>query len=401
MKYYGFNPFIQAFTNGKIGIIYDLLEGSIYEVPPVVVEFFSGNEYKSYDEIKKVALKFKINGRKLKRILKEGKQEGIILELNKAYWRDEIRDDLERHVYKADLPLFYSTIWLQPTSVCDKNCSFCNSFINCCCFRKNKEWGRVELENFLIDLKRIERKIGKIEIYGGNIFLYSEIDYLLASLLKLRPQLVNINIPLSPLLNNKISTLKSLLQRKFQITLLAFPAYEDISYLLSIKKELDNKIKVNLLLDEEIELEKIGKMQKTFSASTEFLLKKDLSNIEWYRDKTKSPFMEAVYIFGFYFRKHFHRCWGSSFGVDSEGIVKPCLWSNFTLGHWVEGKIINVLDALFNELSEGKSFGMATSLGNIEGCKDCIFRFGCKDCRVIAEFLTGNIKSKNPLCEIK
>ncbi len=124
-------------------------------------------------------------------------------------------------------------------------------------------------------------------------------------------------------------------------------------------------------------------------------MKKDMSNLEWYKERIKDYSLEGVFLYEFYYRKNFHRCWGNSFSIDCEGNVKPCLWSDLIFGNWKNG---NIADILANSVI-GDAFGIVNSLGKIEGCKDCIYRFGCKYCRVITEFLTGKRQAKNPLCE--
>jgi hypothetical protein len=41
---------------------------------------------------------------------------------------------------------------------------------------------------------------------------------------------------------------------------------------------------------------------------------------------------------------------------------------------------------------------MINNLESIETCKDCIYRYGCKECRVTAEFVASKRMAKNPLC---
>jgi organic radical activating enzyme len=399
MKYYGFNPFISAHQNAKEGVIYDLIGGDIYRVPPKVVELFSGNIYKSYEDIKEKAFKFGINENEVKNIIEEAKKKGIILELNKPYWRNEIKTSLESYYSLKQLPYFFRKVILQPTSKCDKNCNFCNNFVNCCCFEYGKEWGDKELENFLINIERFKGLIEVVEIFGGNPLAYSNIEKLISGLNKIHLKIVNINFPISSSfqwVEDKISKLKKICKTNLKTTFLVFPAYEDISLFLSkihiggtIKLFLDNKIA------EEIE-KKIEKGNKKFIFYKKYLLRKDLNNLEWYKEKINDKSLEGVHIHEFYFRKHFHRCWGYSFSVDYEGKIKPCLWSDIVFKSWEKGES---LEAFIDDYNNTEGFYLDNNLENIEGCKNCIYRFSCNDCRVVAEYLAQKRKAKNPLCE--
>ncbi len=396
MKHFGFNPFVRALRNQKEGIIYDLLEGNIYIVPPQVVDLFSGKTYKSYEKLKRDASKSMIGEEELKKLIEVGKSTGVILEVSKSYWRNEIMPPMEyQFPSKGEIVFSFKKIWLQPSGKCDRKCDFCNSFLNCCCFSNGKEWRKNELEILLKDLERFEGFIELLEIFGGNPLLYSHIEVLLSGLKRLKPKLINLNIPITStqqLLDERIRKLKQYCKIDFEITFLVFQTSKDISLLKVSELAGRNKIKI-LLVGEKNEFRKELKEKSTFKL--EYLLKKDLSNIEWYKEKVKDNFLEPVYFFDFYYRKYSHRCWGDSFSIDSEGRVKPCLWSDRIFGSWDKGRIIHIID----ELNLEESFGMQKSLGKIEGCGDCIYRFGCRDCRVIAEFLSGQPKAKNPLCE--
>ncbi len=297
MKYYGFNPFIQALQDCKRGVIYDLLEGEVFEVTPCVVELFSGNIYKSYKEIMEEALKLNVSEKELKNIILEGKESGIILELSKPYWRNEVVQS------KLDIIVQHwtSILILQPTGKCDQNCSFCNSFVNCVCFGKDKEWAEKELKNLFKNLKKFEGKIGRVEIYGGNPLLYSKLDKFLLEIYKLKPRLININIPIfsSPLKVERLLGFRHHYKINFQITFLGFPAYNNI-FLSPFIKENKYGAKIKLLFDQnDYDVEQFEE-KGDFGFSKEFLLKKDLSNLDWFKEKKRENFLEGVHYFDFF-----------------------------------------------------------------------------------------------------
>lgn len=398
MRYYGFNLFIRAFHNGKEGIVYDLLEGNIFKVSPHIVELFSRKTYQSYKDIIKQAMKFQMNEKEIRNIIDEGLNNGIICELRGDYWRNEIIPPIELQAIKKEFVFFYKRIYLQPTGNCNIKCDFCNTFLNCMCFKGEREWSEDELENILMELKRFKGIIEEIEIWGGNPLLYSGLEKLIIGLNRAQPRLVNINIPLFipiPEVEDKILKLKNICKTHFSLTFLLFPENKDsLLILLNLKSRINLKIKF-LIAEEPFCKKDMNNIHYENSLfSKEYLLRKDLNNLDWYKNAIKTNFLEGVTFYDFYFRKNFHRCWGCSIAIDFNGNIKPCLWSRYAFGHWKDGKIMHFLDDLKNT----ELFWLDVNFGNIEGCKDCIYRFGCKDCRVITEFLTRNIKSKNPLC---
>ncbi len=93
MKTYGFHPFVRTFVNEKKGMIYDLLDGSAYQVDSKVIELFRSKTYQYLVTIEDKAAKFGMRPNDVKRILEEGKRTGLIIDLNDAAWRSEVLAD--------------------------------------------------------------------------------------------------------------------------------------------------------------------------------------------------------------------------------------------------------------------------------------------------------------------
>ena len=98
-------------------------------------------------------------------------------------------------------------------------------------------------------------------------------------------------------------------------------------------------------------------------------------------------------------KEHFDRalsqntCWYGKIAIDSFGNVFPCVFQR-TMSY---GNISthSIKDILFSpELSQGWS----CDFSKVESCKDCEFRFACKDCRPLAMVATNNKFGKNPRC---
>jgi len=99
-----------------------------------------------------------------------------------------------------------------------------------------------------------------------------------------------------------------------------------------------------------------------------------------------------VDVFNFFYNQQFNPCWGNKIAIDLQGDLKPCLWSNESIGNV---KRDNIKDLIFSgrfdcfwELSKDK----------FEFCKECEYRYLCPDCRVITLKETGSINAKTFYC---
>jgi radical SAM protein with 4Fe4S-binding SPASM domain len=86
-------------------------------------------------------------------------------------------------------------------------------------------------------------------------------------------------------------------------------------------------------------------------------------------------------------------CWSGKLAVDSRGSVYPCIFdredalgdlSRQSLGEVISSSAVHRLWSLH--------------LGEVEICRDCEFRFACRDCRAIARTSRGSIASRTPRC---
>lgn len=86
-------------------------------------------------------------------------------------------------------------------------------------------------------------------------------------------------------------------------------------------------------------------------------------------------------------------CWNGKLAITSSGTVLPCVFArNIEIGDLNKQTVSEILssDALKT------IWGFDYSCVSI--CKDCEFRFACKDCRPLGMSIDGNISEKNPRC---
>ncbi|MBO5262012.1 MAG: radical SAM protein [Clostridia bacterium] len=90
---------------------------------------------------------------------------------------------------------------------------------------------------------------------------------------------------------------------------------------------------------------------------------------------------------------HENTCWYGKLAIDSLGNVFPCVFQRDVLyGNASTHSIKEILSS--PELKKG----WLCDFSKIEVCKDCEFRFACKDCRAHEIAITGNFFGKNPRC---
>lgn len=92
---------------------------------------------------------------------------------------------------------------------------------------------------------------------------------------------------------------------------------------------------------------------------------------------------------------YFNSCWKGKVVITETGDVLPCVFGrNHVCGNVREQSISSMITGKCDSALYGF---WKTSLQMIEVCKDCEYRFACKDCRALAESTHG-ITKKNPRC---
>ena len=95
------------------------------------------------------------------------------------------------------------------------------------------------------------------------------------------------------------------------------------------------------------------------------------------------------------FDKAFTRntCWYGKIAIDAIGNVYPCIFQRKTL--YGNIKISSIRDIL---ASDELKQGWFADYSKVESCKDCEFRFACKDCRALVIASLDSFFGKNPRC---
>lgn len=96
------------------------------------------------------------------------------------------------------------------------------------------------------------------------------------------------------------------------------------------------------------------------------------------------------------FNNAFYRntCWYGKCVVSTNGDVYPCEFEHsIVYGNMRENSLV---DIIFNSTIDKYWYW---DFSKVEFCKDCEFRFACKDCRPLAYAENGEMSEKNPRCK--
>lgn len=90
------------------------------------------------------------------------------------------------------------------------------------------------------------------------------------------------------------------------------------------------------------------------------------------------------------FNKQYNSCWGRKVAVTADHHVRPCIYSQLTVGKLDKADPDELVEKLkpYWEITKDK----------VEKCKECEFRYVCFDCREIARRQGNDLYAANPNC---
>ena len=87
-------------------------------------------------------------------------------------------------------------------------------------------------------------------------------------------------------------------------------------------------------------------------------------------------------------------CWYGKIAIQENGNVIPCVFErNISYGNCKKTSIENILH---NANTQKHWFW---NYNNVNICKDCEYKYCCKDCRVLAKAVNGRLEDKTPRCK--
>jgi len=86
-------------------------------------------------------------------------------------------------------------------------------------------------------------------------------------------------------------------------------------------------------------------------------------------------------------------CWYGKIVISTDGCVFPCEFERNIIYGNIRNN--NIYDIIHSDTIQKYWY---LSFNNVKECKDCEYRFACKDCRPMAFAENGNLFDKNPRC---
>ncbi|AEX85333.1 hypothetical protein Marpi_0919 [Marinitoga piezophila KA3] len=303
------------------------------------------------------------------------------------------------------LPPIIQKCYIQIPSDCDLNCKFCFSLKSYPCFvcTKSSNINSIDSKIYKTFLnKLLNLNVHNIIFYGGNPLPYINTEDLLDICLnnEKRPE-IWILLHWMHIRDNKILELEKEIYKKINFYIIF--STSDIF-------DKENEKNISSFMET---LNYIKKYTKNFELTfvqdsdeiPEFEIKDTLEIIiNKYKtkiyisellDENNKSFMNHSFMRItpeiFWNNYYYHPCLNGTITLNAEGKILPCpSMENEIIGDITENE--NILKEIFLENKIDKYWEL--HLGKIDKCKECIYRFGCFECRAIETKITKKLNGK-------
>jgi radical SAM protein with 4Fe4S-binding SPASM domain len=389
----------------KRGALYNLTTGDVYSIDPVAVRVVEGCEagtsiteiaaaIEEADREQVHAFLEKMANEKMGTFSGEGGQKAKI--------------DLERHCRTLDF------LWLELREDCNLRCRHCycmsSPTVSDVDRLTHDEWLRLLEEGREVGTETVQFIGGEPLLYGDGLFDLAEhaheLGYttieLFSNLTFMRDEwlekIVGLNIKVAvsiyakrPEIHDMITTKRGSFERTMRTVRRLKERGVQPRFALTVMKHNQD------YLEETMEfLKEMGNPTPGFDlvrpsgrGNDEEIMPDKLSKKEAYR--TQAEFMRTDRE-TFIRRFNGNGCWQGKLAVSSTGNVHPCIMSR-------SGDSGNVRERSLKEIVDGplrKYWDL--SYDRIEICKDCEYRYACKDCRPVTIGSTGELTAKSIHC---
>jgi len=417
--YFHFKPLVRIVRGAQRACIYDVTDNEVYVFDGRLAEVLSRSERMSLADMVDNASTGGISKHEILEGIDQMRSFGLGELISKPSYREDYKEIFNHDDYGKKGITRLEKISIQLTNACDLNCFFCNNpDINPICFpcrRESERTSHLKIKN-VVELLKDARLFDCqcVRLSGGDPLLW---DGDFPSLLEQAVDMGFISIEVytpavrfPPDLLRRLTLLKSL---TWIVPFFGASATEaDIlsrrigAFTDSLGNVIDLKnagARVFVLLPTlEVNRSQIDNMLEVFarlSIPTIVYKTLDLDNKSKPTSASKKNGSNPPYSF----KKtdmirierniHWNPCWSFSVAINSNGQIKPCLYSDRLLG--ITCGQSNLRDVL---RSQGLEDLWIISKDKIDICCRCEFRYGCQDCRVAAEKIRGSLYEKYPFC---
>lgn len=340
----------------------------------------------------------------------------LLARKNIGYYSDEkIISGTYNHKKLIKKELF--TVWFELRKSCNLNCCHCYMDSDS---QRDKKLNILSLNEwkYIIDQLK-EYNPNRVILIGGEPLLFKEIDELIYYCRKVLSGTEIVLYSNITLLNDAL--IDAIVKNQVKVVTSIYSDNEEIhdkitGHIGSFKKTVSNikrLRKLNIFVKANIVIMKYNCdnisdiMRFTYNLtglkskidivrdvgkSKEYLISEGL-NVTFNRIKTK-PVFKGIDETTFLRNYSGNSCWQGKLNISCDGSVLPCI---------MESKFINekynVRRQTLNDIIEGYMIPQFWSISRdcIDECKDCEYRYVCKDCRPICEN-KNNMNSKGEVC---
>ena len=405
-KYFKLNNKIILTCGYKKGIIHNLNNGKIFSI----------------DEKSKLYLKEITKGKSIESVVSkedifdfllylkvlEDKNLGSFTNEKVISGKNKEKNCIEKNI---------DNIWLELRKSCNLKC--CHCYMDCN-FNRDKDLNLLTLEEWKKVIDKLSKySLKRITLIGGEPLLFKEIISLIEYIKNKIPNIDLILYSNLTLLNENI--IKTIVKNNVKVVTSVYSNSEEIhdkitghkgsfnlttSNIKKLKKEgvyvQANVVIMNYNKDKIEEIKKylynLTKVKsridiiRDIGESKKYLIPKELTK-KYKRVKTKPDF-SLVKEEEFLKNYNGNSCWIGKLNISCDGYISPCI-----MGEKFINKEYNIRNNSLEELLKEYIIPefWSISKNKIKVCKDCEYRYICKDCRPLS--VEGNDKfSKGSFC---
>ena len=410
-KYFRLNTYISFECNGKNACIYNLASGDMILLDEIKADIIRKCEnYKEVSELNDEEVKF------LDELEKMGigryYDEKVYIEKMILGQDPELESTMKKNIR-------FSRLFLEITNECNLACSFCN-YLDENAYRKTgcKRWisrgRRLSIEDYkdiikqsffmgtseivfiggeplleykkIIELMRYAKSIGieRFTIYSNIILLNNDI---LESLSEFNVKFI------IEVFSNNSKEFKQICNKDIDINI-----YEKLKLL--IKNNIEFEVKLLVCKENEDNIENILNELKNILSGQKIQLDFVYPHnkihhakkyIDYLYNKKAKLFRVSLGVYSTISK--YNNCFANQIAVTLNGDVLPCIMTRrLSLGCVFEKSLCDIVtDGRYENLQ-------CLSRSKVEDCKQCVYRFGCIDCRAIELEATNKI-NRTKYCE--
>jgi radical SAM protein with 4Fe4S-binding SPASM domain len=390
----------------KRAALYDLNSGDIFSIDPVSKQIIGLlEEGKTIDEVS-----HEVTACDKKQIVGYLKQ----LEENKLGKFSDTFEEPEEVPLSTEPYRKLDFIWLELREDCNLRCLHCYSESTAQEFKPGErltfdDWKRLIKEAYDMECRQLQFIGGEPFLFGEKLFdlaayareLGYEILEIFSNLTILKDRWLdliekyNIKIATSlyskrPEIHDRITTRKGSFKRMMKAVRKLKERNIPIRYGVTVMKHNQDYAEETMEFLKELGEENPGfdVARPCGRANDEDLVP---NKYQKWRLRDKAQFFQ-VDKEEFLKRYRGNSCWQGKISVSSTGDVMPCIMQR-------DDPAGNVKDMSLREIIDGKiQRYWSLSRDKINVCKDCEYRYACRDCRPVSYGPTGELEAKDPTC---